>query len=447
MSLFLKDGLEWLQNKTKKIEGYRGIMGPIKDIDQINDTDPDIVNSEKLSTDLTNQITDYNTKFTNLQDSTNNYLGTNKEGSFKKNYNMYVNKSMDMGKITSTAYSGGACIANGVSNAALQGLTDASTKGFDIAYPNNFPNTPAGSAAAINACKIWAADSQSSLPGSRKADSYFAVTKDNTNNKYKCYYGSQLTGTPSQYSSKKLAYSVASSTDATRGGLFSDGTVGVYNHLMTGTDVSNPYSAYTTSKLTGYSTCDRLFGGSLNTSTISATLGANCTNVTNPPVKIRYVIINSSGNYIQIAQLVVMAFKDGIGQNVSNKQTNNKAVAHSGNGANQTNQTDSGFNGVNPNTAIDGTISARGWPNLYASASPDRTEWWKLDLGQEYPVYQIDYYNRTDCCNNRAIGMTMQFQDNDGKLVTVKDVNNRGVSTTALKFTNGSAKQSFTISS
>lgn len=461
MSSFLEQGLKLFANKKEK-EGYRGIFGPINSIDNLNKNDPDFAMVERLKNNLSQGIGDYNTKYAVVETKTNNYLGMTAQYGSNKNYNIFINKPMAYREITATPYVNGSCIANGASNAALAGLTDASSKGFDTAYPNNFPNTTAGAAAATNACKLWAADTQrSSSSSSNSPDkTYFALTKDNTTNKFKCYTGDTLSGTPQQYTVKQVAYSVASSSDASRGGLFMNGTVGVYNEVIpeTNYDTSNPNNVNTrfAAPLAGYTSCDKFVGGALNLESINATLGANCTNTSNAPVKVRYVYINSSQDpsvgdgYIQISQLAVWGFLNGIGQNVASRQVNNQAAADCGNGANYTNATHIGWEGNRyggglPAYAIDGVLRSRTFQEGgYHSASTSRTEWWSLDLGKEFPVYQIDYYNRAGCCEWRAKGMTMQLKDGNGTLISLKDPKT-GASTNTLIF-NSNSKQTFVIS-
>jgi hypothetical protein len=464
MSSFIEQGLNFFANKKEK-EGYRGILGPDSNIDSLNQNDVDFTSVSSLKNNLSQGIDDYNTKYTALKTKTNDYLGMTANYGSDKNYNIFINKPMGYREITATPYVNGYCIANGASNSALQGLTDASTRGFDTAYPNNFPNTAAGATEATNACKLWAADTQSSSSSSSNPDkTYFALTKDNVTNKFKCYTGDTLSGTPQQYTVKRVAYSVASSNDATRGGLFMNGTVGVYNEVIpeTNYDPTNQYNVNTrfAAPLAGYTTCDRFTGGALNLESINATLGANCTNITNAPVKVRYVYIKSSQDpsigdgYIQISQLAVFGFLNGVGQNVASQQVNNKATAGSGNGPNYTNVTNSGYAWTSsggwsmtyrswPSFAVDGVLSSRPFPNGYHSASPGRNEWWSLDLGKEFPVYQIDYYNRAGCCPWRAKGMTMQLSDGNGTVISLKDPKS-GVSTNTLIF-NDNAKQSFVI--
>jgi hypothetical protein len=458
MSLFLAEGLEWLKNKTKKIEGYRGIMGPIPEIDSINASDPDFTNVASQSNNLSQGITDYTTKYNELKTITNNYLGmTAQNGSNRlTNYNMFVNNPMDMGQIIATPFAGGACIKNGTSNSALAGLTDASTQGFDTLYANNFPNTPAGAQSAINACKFWAADSQTTAVN-KPASTYFAVTKDITTNKFKCFSGNTLTTTPTQYTVKQTAYNIISTADATRGGLFKDGTIGVFNEILSGssTDPSNPNNTQFIATASGYSACNKQTGGELNKSTVIATLGSNCTNVTYTPVNIRYVYIKASQDttntdgYIHISQLAVYGFRSGIAKNLSNRAdpTNiPKPVAHSGVGTLAlpfSNKTNTSWGTAVPNNAIDGTNTPRVYPGMYHSLTKDRNEWWSVDLGQEYPVYQIDYYNEINF-SWRAIGMQMHFKDNSGNVVRVKD----SITGALVPFLtiSDSAKQSFIIS-
>ena len=460
MSLFFADGKKWLENKAKKIEkflenkpdkkeGYRGIMGPIDSIDSMNTSE--LNQTSTISNNLAQGVSDYNTKYNALSSDTTAYLGMTAQYGSDKNYNIFINAPLDNGNITASPYSGGKCIANGTSYSALAGLIDASTKGFDTAYPSDkFPNTPAGTTLAMNACKLWAADSQ--VPSSNNpANTYFALTKD-ANNKFKCYTGNSLTNsTPTPYVIKKVAYKVASSNDASRGGLFYDGTVGVYNETVSlagPADTSNPNNVQTpfASPFTKYTKCDRMSGGSVNPTTINATLGVNCSNFKGTPVKIRYIYVNTnkkSNNYgqddgwIQISKLFVFAFtSNGNSTVVTDITKNNKLVAHSGNGENYSNQTDSsysysGFNLYSPlNLNVDLTRNT----SMYHSATNNINEWWSVDLGDEYSVFKITYINRWDCCRFRAKGMTMQFKDGAGNFVSVKDPVT-GQSTQTLTFT------------
>jgi len=63
---------------------------------------------------------------------------------------------------------------------------------------------------------------------------------------------------------------------------------------------------------------------------------------------------------------------------------------------------------------IDGTLSPRGFPDIYHSFEPSEFGYWLLDLGgQGFEVERIEYYNRSDGdhLNDRAIGMLIETYD------------------------------------
>lgn len=463
MSLSFGDAIEWLKKKANQKEGYRGVMGPISRIDDMNASDIDFSNTTTFNNNLAQGIATYNTKYNALSSATHDYLGMTARYGDNKNFNVFVNTPMDFGSITASAgyTGGGGCISNNITTGsgspyqALAGLTDASTQGFDTVYPPaRFPNTPAGTALAMKACKLWAADSQTSSSSTNPTKTYFALTRDTTANKFKCFTGNVLNNDkPTPYMVKQLAYKVASSNNATRGGLFMDGTIGVYNHNIptTGADTANPYNIQSPflSPLTKYIKCDKWIGGSVNPNTVSASLGVNCSNTNGLPVNMRYVYVKiSSSGYMQISQIVVLAIVNGTGKNVANATDNSnspKPVATSGNGPDYTNVTNRSWSqGSPPEKAIDGTASPRYHPEMYHSpADSTVNEWWSVDLGKEYPVYEIDYYNRNGCCPERAIGMKMQFKDNAGNFVDVKDSN--GNITNAIIIPSSALVQKFPI--
>ena len=114
---------------------------------------------------------------------------------------------------------------------------------------------------------------------------------------------------------------------------------------------------------------------------------------------IRYIrIVNSLqsvSNYIQIGEL--KAF-DMSGNNVAlGKPTTSSEV----------------YPSFPPNNANDNN------PNtFFHSAHPPKiTDFWEVDLGQEYNIEYIEFYNRADCCKERIIGCTMNLMTNDKKVV------------------------------
>ena len=148
----------------------------------------------------------------------------------------------------------------------------------------------------------------------------------------------------------------------------------------------------------GFSTCDKFVGGSINTKTINATYGKNCSTSTKRPLNVRYITFrkNAKGDPIQISQLVVMAFVNGIQQNVASKGkvTSSKSMNES----------------LNPLTPINGKTD-----NLlyWSSARNNEDTYWQLDFGVEFPLVSVTYYNRTDF-NWYADGMAISFAPKDG---------------------------------
>lgn len=60
---------------------------------------------------------------------------------------------------------------------------------------------------------------------------------------------------------------------------------------------------------------------------------------------------------------------------------------------------------------IDGTLSVRDFPDIYHSAMPTNFGYWLLDLGEEFIVDQIVYYNRINN-EERANGMLINTYNN-----------------------------------
>jgi hypothetical protein len=165
---------------------------------------------------------------------------------------------------------------------------------------------------------------------------------------------------------------------------------------------SNPYTITTINTIpTAYTKCDPFFGGAINKNSLIATYGRNCSNDVQPPLNIRYVHVgaNSRGDWLQIAQIAVNTLVNGALVNVA---PNGRASAPN----------------IYPNAraayANDGTLSPRPYPYIYHSGSASPNNHWLLDLGKNYPVSQIIYYNRSDCCSERAIGMNILLTDEAG---------------------------------
>ena len=179
-----------------------------------------------------------------------------------------------------------------------------------------------------------------------------------------------------------------------------------YTFLTSGSGTMNPISIKTLNPVpVGYEKCHTLIGGGINKASISASYGLNCSNVSNKGLNVRYAAVysNPAGDHIQMSQLVVNAIVNGSLVNVAPQgktwgvQTPYQPQAKGDN-------------------AIDGVQAARDYPNMYVSVHGIGK--WGLDLGKEYPVAQVIYYNRKDISTEwRANGMTIVLWDKDFKVV------------------------------
>jgi len=134
-------------------------------------------------------------------------------------------------------------------------------------------------------------------------------------------------------------------------------------------------------------------------------------------VKARYVevdvsdMVDAGQKYIQIAQLQVF---DSTGTNVAlRKPTNQSTPTWSEN-----------RDGDSPDKAVDGTASPRPYPNMYHSGSssngPIPNAFFMVDLQDDYDIVKVVYYNRTDCCSDRARGMKLKLLDANRNVVATK---------------------------
>jgi hypothetical protein len=176
---------------------------------------------------------------------------------------------------------------------------------------------------------------------------------------------------------------------------------------------SNPYGLQPVNAVpANYTICDPILGASLNKHSITANYGRNCSNITNPPLNVRFVQFipstKTTDNWIQIAQVVVNAVINGRVVNIANKGT----IQYS----------DTYGRGSSPRYPVDGNLAPRAFPGIHHSGRVSSASWgpyWQLDFGDEYPVTQIIYYNRSDCCSWRADGMTIRLYDMSANLLKV----------------------------
>jgi hypothetical protein len=179
------------------------------------------------------------------------------------------------------------------------------------------------------------------------------------------------------------------------------------------TNILNPdnihyYNGYThdDEKMKNYTICDKYNGGNINRESINASYGRNCSNITQTPRFARYIKVLGSGDYVQISQIAVWGYEKGQLTNLAYKGR------PGGPGAVIVKSILSSCNENSKYTPIDGVLKARGHDEcrgIYHSAVPRIGEFWLLDLGDEYPITKIDYYNRAECCNERAMNMTINL--------------------------------------
>ena len=406
----LDDGLIWVKNKVKKIEKAFSLLnregfGILASTDlsdnriNVQNSTEQLLTSNELSS-FNGSLANYNSKAQALAQKTTSYLGDQSKYSKGRNYNIFINRTVGPEQITATPHTS-SCASSAILSGS--GLTNADGAGFNTVYPANFTTF----LDAKDACKLWAADTGAT---------YFGLTKTADNSKFKCYTGTlNNNAQASQYSVKQVATVLASSSNANRGGLFYDGTVGVFTHTAASAAVGTQAAIAATSTNirvknaipTGYSPCDKFVGGGINPSSISATLGANCSGLSKPPFNARYITVNGNGKeYLQISQIAVYVYdaSSGIVENVASRGT-----ASSGNPGNPGGPY--GY-GTLPSKAIDGVLSVRQHPEIYHSPTTGIAEYWQLDLKQNYPVFKVVYYNRNDN-QHRTDGTTLILENAD----------------------------------
>jgi hypothetical protein len=114
-------------------------------------------------------------------------------------------------------------------------------------------------------------------------------------------------------------------------------------------------------------------------------------------------IVNSTQsvpNYIQIGEL--MAF-DKNGTNLALGKPTTSSGHWSSNYA--------------PSKATDNQKNT----SFHSAKPPTENDFWEVDLGKEYNLSRIDYYNRHNCCQERIIGCTMHLLNKNREMVNKID--------------------------
>ena len=105
------------------------------------------------------------------------------------------------------------------------------------------------------------------------------------------------------------------------------------------------------------------------------------------PPGVRYVVVYST-TYLQMSQLKVISGGVNVAQGKAARARSEIVPEMS-------------------KLAVDGTSAARKFPDIYQSA--DETAAWGVDLGKEYIIDEVVYYNRSDGCGDRASKMRLVF--------------------------------------
>ena len=110
---------------------------------------------------------------------------------------------------------------------------------------------------------------------------------------------------------------------------------------------------------------------------------------------IRYILITPPTSYIQISQIAVYA-----AGNPHENIAKGKPVTVT-----------STYPGTRAESVVDGTLANKPHPGGWHSLTGNSNEYFLLDLQKPYPIDKVVYYNRGDCCQNRAKGMLIRLQD------------------------------------
>ena len=169
--------LEGLKNKIKdgfspnRPEGFSGILGSNTAMDSVLLSDQ--LKTQQVNTAFNSNIQSYNSAYNGLKTKTEDYLndpGNSSDYGKRKNYNIFINKSLNEGQITKTNRMG--CVK-------LSTISNKFSLTADTAFTTAYSNLTTTYDDTEKACKLWAADSGSNV---------YALAK-NADNTFKCYHG------------------------------------------------------------------------------------------------------------------------------------------------------------------------------------------------------------------------------------------------------------------
>ena len=200
-------------------EGFTGILGSNVEMDSVLASDQ--ANTQRVNSQFDTNIQTYKTAYDRLNTKTDEYLNdpdNTSDYAKRKNYNVFINKSLNEDAITSTNRMG--CIRGQLPIKFSLNFDDYDA--FNTAYPNLTTYDD-----AEKACKLWAADSGSNV---------YVVGKDDKNTSFTClngkYSGDNIDLTNVEMYHKPVSlYRILAPITGTeyKCGLFKNGQFGRYN--------------------------------------------------------------------------------------------------------------------------------------------------------------------------------------------------------------------------
>jgi len=110
---------------------------------------------------------------------------------------------------------------------------------------------------------------------------------------------------------------------------------------------------------------------------------------------VRYIMITPPTPYIQISQIAVYAAGNPNVNIAKGKPVSVTSI----------------YPRTRAENVVDGTLAPKSHPGGWHSLTGNANEYFLLDLQKAYPIDKVVYYNRGDCCQNRANGMFLRLQD------------------------------------
>jgi len=215
------------------------------------------------------------------------------------------------------------------------------------------------------------------------------------------------------------------------------------------------YNHNTNDALSKYIKCDKFIGGDINTQSITASFGRNCSNIQVKPLTARYVKVKMMNNrYLQMSQLAIWGYEKGKLTNLAYKCRTTqpgdirvksfwRTHRHTG---------DRGWSKhAHLNHLVDYQLKPKPYYHGYHSGQPRHGEGLNhdfvlFDLGASYPITKIVYYNRGDCCQFRAKGMQINLYTIKPPISGVNQTNDGGLLSPPIILT-GAAVQEFNVKS